>query len=118
MGEEAPEEAPLWAVKYGGCISCGIGTRSHVLEPPEYESYEQEVIVEQSDDFASKKWEEVDTVTKWAISDEPLANMQRIKSFLSKWVKFEFEEVVPADEEMNMLVKNMRESIRRAARGE
>ena len=53
------------AAKYGPCISCGIGTRSHVLEIAEWEEYEEEVIVARSDDLASKQWEEVDTITKF-----------------------------------------------------
>tara|TARA_B100000900_G_scaffold398083_1_gene399099 strand:+ start:433 stop:879 length:447 start_codon:yes stop_codon:yes gene_type:complete len=53
------------AAKYGPCISCGRGTRSHVLERAEWEEYEEEVIVARSDDLASKQWEEVDTITKF-----------------------------------------------------
>ena len=59
---------PKIATKYGDCIDCGSGTRSHVLEPAEYDSYEAEVILNRSDDFATKEWEEVDTVTKYALS--------------------------------------------------
>ena len=53
------------AAKYGPCISCGTGTRSHVLERAEWEEYEEEVVVARSDDLASKQWEEVDTITKF-----------------------------------------------------
>ena len=53
------------AAKYGPCISCGRGTRSHVLERAEWEEYEEEVVVARSDDLASKQWEEVDTITKF-----------------------------------------------------
>jgi len=60
---------PHIAAKYGPCIDCGSGTRSHVLEAAEYESYEGEIVIDRSDDFASKEWEEVDTVTKYALTD-------------------------------------------------
>tara|TARA_B100000575_G_scaffold41557_1_gene29087 strand:+ start:454 stop:900 length:447 start_codon:yes stop_codon:yes gene_type:complete len=53
------------AAKYGPCISCGRGTRSHVLERAEWEAYEEEVVVARSDDLAGKQWEEVDTITKF-----------------------------------------------------
>ena len=53
------------APKYGPCISCGTGARSHVLEEAEWEEYEEEVIVGRSDDMAGKQWEEVDTITKF-----------------------------------------------------
>ena len=56
--------------KYGPCISCSIGTRSHVLEVAEWEEYEQEVVVARSDDLASKHWEEVDTITKFDLVKE------------------------------------------------
>ena len=58
------------APKYGPCISCSIGTRSHVLEVAEWEEYEEEVIVARSDDLASKQWEEVDTITKFDLVKE------------------------------------------------
>tara|TARA_Y100000592_G_C5357130_1_gene261743 strand:+ start:141 stop:587 length:447 start_codon:yes stop_codon:yes gene_type:complete len=58
------------AAKYGPCVSCGNGTRSHVLEAAEWEEYEEEVVVARSDDLASKQWEEVDTVTKYALVKE------------------------------------------------
>jgi len=58
------------AAKYGPCIDCGIGTRSHVLEVAEWEEYEEEVVIARSDDFASKEWEEVDTITKFDLVKE------------------------------------------------
>jgi len=48
---------------------------------------------------------------------EPLSNSQRIKSFLNKWVEYGFG-VDEADEEMNVAVGELKESIRRSARGE
>tara|TARA_B100000287_G_scaffold319331_1_gene303158 strand:+ start:49 stop:495 length:447 start_codon:yes stop_codon:yes gene_type:complete len=58
------------AAKYGPCVECGIGTRSHVLEVAEWEEYEEEVVVARSDDFASTAWEEVDTITKFDLVKE------------------------------------------------
>lgn len=58
------------AAKYGPCVECGIGTRSHVLEAAEWEEYEEEVVVARSDDFASTAWEEVDTITKFDLVKE------------------------------------------------
>lgn len=48
---------------YGPCIKCGIGTRSHVLEPALYEEYEKEIITGASDIHSSSQWEEVETIT-------------------------------------------------------
>ena len=55
------------APKYGPCITCSIGTRSHVLEVAEWEEYEEEVVIDRSDDLASKQWEELDTITKFEL---------------------------------------------------
>ena len=56
------------ATPYANCVACGIGTRSHILAPAEYESFSEEVAVAHSDDFASKGWEEVESVTKYALA--------------------------------------------------
>ena len=78
---------PHIATKYGPCIDCGIGTRSHVLSPAEYEPYEEEVVIARSDDFASKEWEEVDTITKYALSQAAVVMCH--KCWLSKKDSFE-----------------------------
>ena len=86
------------AAKYGPCVECGIGTRSHVLEAAEWEEYEEEVVVARSDDFASTAWEEVDTITKfdlvkenkvmchkcWCIKQDKFA--ERIKAKYELWM--------------------------------
>ena len=54
-------------------------------------------------------------VPKWM--ESPLANMRRIKSFLEKWTKFEFGIEMP-DEEANKLISDLKQSVRRSARGE
>jgi hypothetical protein len=57
------------ATPYSKCLKCGVGTRSHVLEPAQYDEFTEEVITEESDDFAKEQWEEVETITKYALSD-------------------------------------------------
>ncbi len=57
-------ERPEIRAKYGSCISCGNGTRSHVLEPALYEEFEEEVVVAASDMYSSNQWEDVETITK------------------------------------------------------
>ena len=129
------DEGPGWSVPTGRCIECNRKTRSHVIEPPEYNKYLQEVIVAQSDDFASKKWEEVDEVEKWERVKEavvmchacwlgkrdetfsqlekkcdewvenPLPNMQRLKSFLTKWEKFGFCDNMGDNERKNRIIE-------------
>ena len=135
-------EQPEWNVKYSKCITCGTGTRSHVLELPEYEAYLQETRPREYEDE-----EGVETVKKWEIvkeasvvchkcwmvlrektfmqierdvpgwMEEPLSNSQRIKSFLTRWVEYGFGED-EIDEQMNEKIEQLRESIRRSARGE
>lgn len=139
---------PKRAVPYDNCIECGRGTRSHVLKPPSYESYEEEIMVGQADVHATKQWAEFDTVEKWEMSEgptvmchscwlevkektlkfvkknlptwieSPMSNTQRIKSFLGQWKEFEFGVQHPVDEEANKLVADLKESVRRSARGE
>ena len=50
---------------WGKCIDCGCGTRSHELEPAEYEIFTTEAIVAGSDVYASKEWEDVEDVEKF-----------------------------------------------------
>ena len=139
---------PKRAVPYDNCIECGNGTRSHVLKPPTYESYEEEIIVGEADVHAGKQWADFETVTKWAMTegptvmchrcwlevkektlkfakknipkwiDSPMSNTQRIKSFLAQWKEFEFGILIPVDEEANELVSALKEAVRRSARGE
>ena len=135
-------EQPDWSVKYAKCIVCGTGTRSHILEMPEYEPYLQETRPREYEDEegveAVKKWEMVveasvcchrcwmdirektfkkarKELPEW--TKEPLPNSQRIKSFLNRWVEYGFGEDEP-DEEMNLAIEGLKESIRRSARGE
>ena len=129
-------------MKYSKCITCGIGTRSHILEMPEYEAYLQETRPRRYEDE-----EGVEAVEKWEIAkdavvmchkcwielrektfaqarrdvpgwiEDPLPNTQRIKSFLTRWEEYRFGEDEP-DSEMNQLISDLTDSIRRSARGE
>lgn len=76
--------APVWSK----CKSCGVGTRSHTLEPAEYEIYRQEVIVGQSDEFAADQWEDVEEVEKYEMVIEPVVMCHRCWTDLQeKFVK-------------------------------
>ena len=83
---------------YGRCTDCGCKTRSHVLEPAEYEIYKSEVILGSSDVYASEGWEEVEEVDKyemvieatvmchkcWCIKQDKFA--ERIKAKYELWM--------------------------------
>ncbi len=131
------------AVPYSKCIECGTGTRSHVLKPPVYEAYLQETrprrigetdddvpavekheLVEDAEVVCHKCWLKLRDKTfnqlkrdsgKWI--EEPLPNSQRIKSFLTRWEEFEFGSNMP-DGDMNKIITELKDSIRRSARGE
>ena len=47
---------------------CGVGTRSHELEPAEYEIYIEEVIVGNADAYSAKQWEDVEEVEKYELA--------------------------------------------------
>ena len=131
------------SVPYDKCIECGVGTRSHVLKEPVYEAYLQETrhwrqgetdeevptvekyeMVEGAEVVCHKCWLKLREKTFKQLKrdsgtwiDEPLINSQRIKSFLTRWTEFGFGEDMP-DAEMSDLVEQLKESIRRSARGE
>ena len=48
----------------GPCKSCSKTTRSHVLQKALYEEYVVEVVIDASDEFANKQWEETEEVVK------------------------------------------------------
>lgn len=56
---------------YSRCRDCNCKTRSHVLEPAEYEIYKAEVISGTSDIYSAQGWEEVDEVEKYEMVTEP-----------------------------------------------
>lgn len=82
---------------YSNCTSCKKPTRSHVLEPAKYEQYVEEVVIDSSDEYANKQWEEVDEVTKYRKNSDAivvchtcwvnrLKEIQKtIKKNLQKW---------------------------------
>jgi hypothetical protein len=65
-------ERPEIKSKYGPCVKCNRGTRSHVLEPALYGEYEQEIIVGASDTFSNNQWEDVDTIVKSEIVQDSI----------------------------------------------
>ena len=46
------------------CNVCTKPTRSHVVKPALYEEYTAEVVINRSDDYANKQWEETEEVTR------------------------------------------------------
>lgn len=89
-------ERPEIKSKYGPCIKCGVGTRSHVLEPALYEEYEQEIIVGASDMYSSSQWEDVDTVIRSEIVQDSIVMCHRcwvaaLEHYNSELPKMKFE---------------------------
>ena len=52
------------ATPYGKCKSCQKDTRSHVLEAAQYEEFIEEVVIERSEEYANKHWEETEDIVK------------------------------------------------------
>jgi hypothetical protein len=71
---------------YSRCVDCECKTRSHVLEPAEYEIYKAEVISGTSDIYSAQGWEEVDEVEKYEMVTEP--SVMCHKCWLIKQAKF------------------------------
>ncbi len=46
------------------CKSCRKTTRSHILQKALYEEYVTEVVIDSSDEFANKQWEETEEIIK------------------------------------------------------
>jgi hypothetical protein len=63
---------PEIRTRSGPCVECKKKTRSHELEPAEYEEYMQEVIVNRSDVQAGKGWEDVEEELRSEIAIEPV----------------------------------------------
>ena len=57
---------------WGECKKCGVGTRSHELEPAEYEIFVEEVIVGTADSYSAKQWEDVEEVEKYELAVDAL----------------------------------------------
>ena len=60
------------ATLYGECKICSKGTRSHVLEKAKYEEYIEEIVIDSSDEFANKQWEDTEEVTKMRKAKEAI----------------------------------------------
>ncbi len=69
---------------YGKCTECGVGTRSHVLEYPDYEEYEEEIPEELQEYQGRKKFEtdeDPQVIIKYQRLNEPTVICHRC------WVK-------------------------------
>ena len=60
------------SIPWSECESCGVGTRSHLLEPALYNEYITQQIIDQSDEYANKQWEEVEDVIKLELAEHPI----------------------------------------------
>ena len=84
------------ATPYSTCKICSRPTRSHVLEPAQYEEFTAEVVVNQSDEFATKRWEEVEEVVKARKAADPIVLCHRCwlekKDELSNIIDSEYDE--------------------------
>jgi len=81
---------------WGECKNCGVGTRSHELEPAEYEVFLEEVIVGTSDTYSAKQWEDVDEVEKYDMVLDAVVMCHRcwsnVQSSFVNMVKKNFEQ--------------------------
>lgn len=83
-------------VPYGKCTDCGCNTRSHVLEIPDYEEYEEQVFRDLEEYQAAKKGEEpeedAEFVVKYRRLEEPkvmchrcwIGNREKASVYLEK----------------------------------
>ena len=82
--------------KQGPCEGCGVRTRSHVLEPAEYEIIKEEVIVGSSDVYASKGWEDVEEIERYDMVLDAVVMCHKCwlgrQERFAKFVKKHFEE--------------------------
>ncbi len=60
------------ATPYSVCKYCTAPTRSHVLEPALYEDFKSEIVINSSDEYANKHWEEVEEVVKARKTSDPI----------------------------------------------
>ena len=81
---------------YSRCVDCECKTRSHILEPAEYEIYKAEVISGVSDIYSAQGWEEVDEVEKYDMVLEAVVMCHRcwgnVQSSFVNMVKKNFEQ--------------------------
>ena len=69
---------------WGECKNCGVGTRSHELEPAEYEIFIEEVIVGTADLHSAKQWEDVEEIEKYELVMDALVMCHRCWSDLQE----------------------------------
>ena len=96
---------------YSRCIDCGVKTRSHVLEPAEYEIYKGEGILGSSDVYASEGWEEVEEVDKYDLwMDKTVLHAAEIKKAVNTQIAYDFE-----DDKTILALKNLARQLKEAA---
>lgn len=80
---------------FGECKNCGVPTRSHELEPAEYEVFVEEVIVGTADTYSAKQWEDVEEIEKYELAVDALVMCHRcwsdVQSSFVKMVKRNFD---------------------------
>lgn len=104
------------ATPWGQCIDCGCGTRSHELEPAEYEVYTAEAVRHASDIYASVEYEEVEEVDRYEMITEAVvmchkcwvARQDKFRIFVQKkwseWSSDPVTHVVPIKRAVNTQV--------------
>jgi hypothetical protein len=82
--------------KFGPCEGCEAWTRSHVLEPAEYEIIKEEVIVASADVYAAEQWEDVEEVERYDMVLDAVVMCHRCwterQERFAKFVKKRFED--------------------------
>jgi len=82
--------------KFGPCEGCEAWTRSHVLEPAEYEIIKEEVIVASADVYAAEQWEDVEEVERYDMVLDAIVMCHRCwterQERFAKFVKKHFED--------------------------
>jgi len=73
------------ATPYAKCIICKTGTRSHILEKAKYSEFTSEEIINESDVYSSKQWEEIEEIIKFQLDEDAIVMCHKC------WVKKEIE---------------------------
>ena len=73
------------ATPYAKCIICRTDTRSHVLEKAKYSEFTSEEIIDESDAYSSKQWEEIEEIVKFQLEEDAIVMCHKC------WVKKEIE---------------------------
>jgi hypothetical protein len=83
------------ATPYAKCIVCRIGTRSHILEKARYSEFTSEEIMDESDTYSTKQWEEIEEITKFQLDEDAIVMCHKC------WVKKETQFINFIDNRFN-----------------